>query len=143
MLEPAYVINPEDDLILNLLAEAYVAAGDRAAGLLWLQRLQRVSPCFFHMPENSASVLDPKESESSLNLLRQMTGGRIPAGLLSHSPKPTCFLKASLTTQWTEPFFLAAFIKGRSFASVCERIETQWSKTLLSGLRMAFTAHWV
>src|SRR6185369_15016956 len=40
-----------------------VAAGDRAAGLLWLRRLQRVSPCFFHMPENSASVLDPKDYE--------------------------------------------------------------------------------
>lgn len=62
-LEPAYLINPQDDIIINFLAEAYVAAGDRAAGLTWLRRLQRVSPCFFHMPENSASVLDPKDYE--------------------------------------------------------------------------------
>lgn len=63
LLEPAYLINPKDDLIINLLAEAYVAAGDRVAGLRWLQRLQAVSPCFFHMPENSASVLDAKAYE--------------------------------------------------------------------------------
>lgn len=63
MLEPAYLINPKDDIIINFLAEAYAAAGDREAALIWLQRLQRVSPCFFHMPENSASVLDPEDYE--------------------------------------------------------------------------------
>src|SRR5690349_10011142 len=31
LLEAAYVINPQDDVIINLLAEAYVAAGDQAA----------------------------------------------------------------------------------------------------------------
>jgi tetratricopeptide repeat protein len=62
-LETAYLINPKDDLIINFLAEAYVAAGDRAAALMWLKRLQRVSPCFFHMPENAASVLDAKDYE--------------------------------------------------------------------------------
>lgn len=63
LLEPAYLINPKDDIIINFLAEAYAAAGDRAAALRWLRRLQTVSPCFFHMPENAASVLDAKDYE--------------------------------------------------------------------------------
>ena len=63
LLEPAYQINPKDDIIINFLAEAYVAAGDRAAGLKWLRRLQKVGPCFFHMPEGSASVFDSKDYE--------------------------------------------------------------------------------
>ncbi len=63
ILEPAYLINPKDDIIINFLAEAFAAAGDRAAALTWLRRLQRVSPCFFHMPENAASVLDTKDYE--------------------------------------------------------------------------------
>lgn len=63
LLEPAYLINPKDDLIINFLAEAYAAAGDRAAALRWLRRLQTASPCFFHMPENAASVLDAKDYE--------------------------------------------------------------------------------
>src|ERR1041384_3535519 len=40
LLEPAYLINPKDDLNINFLAEAYVAAGDRVAGLRWLQRVK-------------------------------------------------------------------------------------------------------
>ena len=62
-LEPAYLINPKDELIINVLAEAYTAAGDRAAALKWLRRLQTDSPCFFHMPENAAAVLDAKDYE--------------------------------------------------------------------------------
>jgi alkyl sulfatase BDS1-like metallo-beta-lactamase superfamily hydrolase len=31
LLETAYLINPKDDLIINFLAEAYVAAGDEVA----------------------------------------------------------------------------------------------------------------
>jgi sugar lactone lactonase YvrE len=57
----AYAINPEDDLIINLLAEAYAMVGDRSALLKWLRRLVTVSPCFFHFPENAASVLSSKE----------------------------------------------------------------------------------
>ena len=57
----AYAINPEDDLIINLMAEAYAMVGDRSALLMWLRRLLTVSPCFFHFPENAASVLSSKE----------------------------------------------------------------------------------
>ena len=60
-LMTAYLINPEDDLIMNLIAEANVMVGDRSASLRWLRRLLTVSPCFFHLPENTASVLNSKE----------------------------------------------------------------------------------
>ena len=60
-LMTAYLINPEDDLIINFMAEAYVMVGDRSASLMWLRRLLTLSPCFFHMPENAASVLNAKE----------------------------------------------------------------------------------
>lgn len=57
----AYALNPEDDFIINMIAEAYAMVGDRAALLMWLRRLLEVSPCFFHLPENAASVLSSKE----------------------------------------------------------------------------------
>jgi hypothetical protein len=57
----AYAINPEDDLIINLLAESYAMVGDRAGLLRWLRRLLTVSPCFFHFPETAASVLTSKQ----------------------------------------------------------------------------------
>jgi sugar lactone lactonase YvrE len=57
----AYAINPEDDFIINMIAEAYAMVGDRAALLMWLRRLLKVSPCFFHFPETAASVLSLKE----------------------------------------------------------------------------------
>jgi sugar lactone lactonase YvrE len=60
-LKPAYLLNPEDDLIIDFLAESNVMVPDRYASLMWLQRLLTVSPCFFHMPENAASVLTPQE----------------------------------------------------------------------------------
>ena len=60
-LKTAYLINPEDDLIINLLAESYVMVGDRSASLMWLRRLLTVSPCFFHLPETAASVLNSEE----------------------------------------------------------------------------------
>src|SRR6266576_152947 len=60
-LKTAYLINPEDDLIIDFLAESNVMVPDRRASLMWLQRLLSVSPCFFHMPENAASVLTRKE----------------------------------------------------------------------------------
>ena len=60
-LKTAYPINPEDDLIIDFLAESNVMVPDRRASLMWLQRLLSVSPCFFHMPENAASVLTRTE----------------------------------------------------------------------------------
>jgi sugar lactone lactonase YvrE len=60
-LKTAYLLNPEDDLIINFLAESYVMVGDRSASLMWLRRLLTVSPCFFHFPENTASVLSSTE----------------------------------------------------------------------------------
>ena len=60
-LKTAYRLNPEDDLIIDFLAESNVQVPDRSASLMWLQRLLTVSPCFFHMPENAASVLTPQE----------------------------------------------------------------------------------
>ena len=61
ILKTAYSINPEDDLIINFIAEAYAMVGDRAALLKWLRRLLTVSPCFFHFPETATSVLSSKE----------------------------------------------------------------------------------
>lgn len=60
-LKTAYLLNPEDDLIIDFLAESNVMVPDRSASLMWLQRLLTVSPCFFHMPENAASILTPQE----------------------------------------------------------------------------------
>ena len=57
----AYAINPEDDLIINFMAESYAMVGDRSALLMWLRRLLTVSPCFFHFPETAASVLSAEE----------------------------------------------------------------------------------
>lgn len=57
----AYAINPGDDFIINMIAEAYAMVGDRSALLMWLRRLLTVSPCFFHFPETAASVLGQKE----------------------------------------------------------------------------------
>lgn len=61
ILKIAYSINPEDDLIINFIAESYAMVGDRAALLKWLRRLLTVSPCFFHFPETATSVLSSKE----------------------------------------------------------------------------------
>src|SRR5436190_9178087 len=61
ILKTAYLINPEDDLIINFLAESSVMVDDRAATLMWLRRLLTVSPCFFHFPEDVASLLKPRE----------------------------------------------------------------------------------
>src|ERR1700694_2749393 len=36
IIKTAYLINPEDDLIINLMAEAYAMVGDRSALLMWL-----------------------------------------------------------------------------------------------------------
>ena len=60
-LKTAYSINPEDDLIINFLAESYAMVGDQSALYMWLQRLLTVSPCFFHFPETATSVLNSKE----------------------------------------------------------------------------------
>ena len=60
-LKIAYAINPEDDLIINFLAESYAMVGDQSALFMWLRRLLTVSPCFFHFPETAASVLNSKE----------------------------------------------------------------------------------
>jgi sugar lactone lactonase YvrE len=57
----AYAINPGDDFIINVIAEAHAMVGDRPVLLMWLRRLLTVSPCFFHFPENAASVLSAKE----------------------------------------------------------------------------------
>lgn len=60
-LKVAYAINPEDDLIINFLAESYAMVGDQSALSMWLRRLLTVSPCFFHFPETAASVLNSRE----------------------------------------------------------------------------------
>jgi len=60
-LKLAYAINPEDDLIINFIAESYAMVGDRSALFTWLRRLLTVSPCFFHFPETAASVLNSRE----------------------------------------------------------------------------------
>jgi sugar lactone lactonase YvrE len=60
-LKTAYSLNPEDDLIINFLAESYAMVGDQSALYMWLRRLLTVSPCFFHFPETAKSVLNSKE----------------------------------------------------------------------------------
>ena len=60
-LMTAYLINPEDDLIINFIAESYAMIGDHSALFMWLRRLLTVSPCFFHYPETAASVLNSRE----------------------------------------------------------------------------------
>ena len=61
ILKTVYSINPEDDLIINFIAESYAMVGDDASLLLWLRRLLAVSPCFFHFPENRTSILKSRE----------------------------------------------------------------------------------
>ena len=61
LLKTAYALNPEDDFIINMIAESYAMVGDQSALLLWLRRLLTVSPCFFHFPETAASVLTSKQ----------------------------------------------------------------------------------
>lgn len=61
ILKTAYLINPEDDLIINFLAESSVMVDDRSATLMWLRRLLTVSPCFFHFPEDVESLLKPRD----------------------------------------------------------------------------------
>ena len=61
ILKTVYSINPEDDLIINFIAESYAMVGDDASLLLWLRRLLAVSPCFFHFPENRPSIVKSKE----------------------------------------------------------------------------------
>jgi sugar lactone lactonase YvrE len=60
-LETAYAINPEDDLIINLMVESNAMVGDLSASLMWMRRLLAVSPCFFHLPENDGALLSSKE----------------------------------------------------------------------------------
>ena len=61
ILKTVYSINPEDDLIINFIAESYAMLGDDASLLLWLRRLLEVSPCFFHFPENRISILKSRQ----------------------------------------------------------------------------------
>ena len=61
ILKTVYSINPEDDLIINFIAESYAMVGDDASLLLWLRRLLAVSPCFFHFPENRPSILKSRQ----------------------------------------------------------------------------------
>lgn len=58
ILKTAYLINPEDDLIINFIVEGYATAGNQRASLEWLQTLLTVSPCFFHRLENAPSLLN-------------------------------------------------------------------------------------
>ena len=64
ILKTVYSINPEDDLIINFIAESYAMMGDDKSLLLWLRRLVAVSPCFFHFPENRPSILKSREYRS-------------------------------------------------------------------------------
>src|SRR6185369_3131956 len=61
ILKTVYSINPEDDLIINFIAESYAMVGDDESLLLWLRRLLAVSPCFFHFPENRPSIVKSRE----------------------------------------------------------------------------------
>ena len=61
ILKTVYSINPEDDLIINFIAESYAMMGDDKSLLLWLRRLVAVSPCFFHFPENRPSIVKSRE----------------------------------------------------------------------------------
>lgn len=87
-LKIAYAINPEDDLIINFLAESYAMVGDQSALSMWLRRLLTVSPCFFHFPETAASVLNSKEyREIALAAKAKATGvhGSMLAFMLSET----------------------------------------------------------
>src|SRR5678816_4517586 len=87
-LKIAYAMNPEDDLIINFLAESYAMVGDQSALSMWLRRLLTVSPCFFHFPETAASVLNPKEyRELALAAKAKATGahGSMLAFMLSET----------------------------------------------------------
>ena len=75
-LKLAYALNPEDDLIINFIAESYAMVGDQSALSMWLRRLLKVSPCFFHFPETAASVLSSKEyKEIARTAKAKATGG--------------------------------------------------------------------
>ncbi|HTG95163.1 MAG TPA: hypothetical protein VL866_21380, partial [Pyrinomonadaceae bacterium] len=60
-LKAAYLINPQDDLTINFIAESYAMVGDKANALEWLRKLLTVSPCFFHLEESATSILNSPE----------------------------------------------------------------------------------
>jgi sugar lactone lactonase YvrE len=60
-LKAAYLINPQDDLTINFIAESYAMVRDKANALEWLRKLLTVSPCFFHLPEDATSILNSPE----------------------------------------------------------------------------------
>jgi sugar lactone lactonase YvrE len=81
--------------------------GDHSALLMWLRRLLTVSPCFFHLPETAASVLNSKEfSEFALAAKRTQPHDSelafmlsetdlIPEGI-AYDPRDKAFFLSSL-----------------------------------------------
>jgi sugar lactone lactonase YvrE len=57
----AYPLNPEDDVLVYLIASSYARAGDQKNAILWLDRLAALRSCF---PPLSTSFLPILESDA-------------------------------------------------------------------------------
>ena len=69
-LKAAYLINPQDDLTINFIAESYAMAGDKANAIEWLRKLLTVSPCFFHLPEDKTAILNSPDYKKLARVAR-------------------------------------------------------------------------
>jgi hypothetical protein len=107
ILKTAYLINPEDDLIINFLAESSVMVDDRSATLMWLRRLLMVSPCFFHFPENVATLLKPRDLRD-LALAAKAKEAGIHRSKIAFTLSETDLIPEGIAydpIRWTKPFF--------------------------------------
>lgn len=112
-LKTAYLINPEDDLIINLIAESYAMVGDRSALLMWLRKLLTVSPCFFHFPETATSVLNSKEYRD-LALAAKARGIRIHLSKLAFMLSETDLIPEGIAYDpLDKAFFLSSLHKRK------------------------------
>ena len=118
----AYAINPEDDLIINFMAEAYAMVGDRPALLMWLRRLLTVSPCFFHFPENAASVLSSKEYRG-LALAAKATQTRRHGSELAFMLSETDLIPEGIAYDPLDKTFFLSSLHKRKIVSV--RLQTR------------------
>jgi sugar lactone lactonase YvrE len=118
----AYLINPEDDLIINLIAESYAMVGDRPALLMWLRRLLAVSPCFFHFPETAKSVLSSKEY-SDLALAAKAKEIRLHGSKLAFVLSETDLIPEGIAYDPLDKAFFLSSLHKRKIVSV--RVQTR------------------
>lgn len=116
-LKTAYFINPEDDLIINFLAESSAMVGDHTALLMWLRRLLTVSPCFFHFPENAASVLNSKEYRD-LALAAKENGTRVHGSKLAFMLPETDLIPEGIAYDPVDKVFFLSSLHKRKIVRV-------------------------